>query len=727
MSLATQVLSETATDQAVKLLVDATYTVVSCDRASLFLIEGQDLVCWATPAGGKQGWRIPLGFGVAGQVGTTGELMNIPNVKDNPQLVNTMKDIDPSYTITSVLCLPLKDAEGHVIGVLEAVNKRGTTADGTITEEHVPFDSVDEKMLQLLLALTVSQLRVCAFIAEKEQANNKTDMILQLVEAICAQRGLDEAVAVLAKATRTLLNCEQAYVFLQEDNALACRASTCNTADSSELRFDVGDGVVGKVGASGRPVLLNEADNLEEIRALERVLPNGAQVCSVLCSPLRDSKSAQIFGAVLAINQRRTPCEQQLKAGKVRRMSAERRSLEQVLRRVSCTPGWSVQTTEMTSEIRSFEESDLEHLDALLSLVAHFIETSKLYEQQRCATRKLEALLSLLSDMRPTKQHRELNQIVALILAHSHDIFECDRCTFFTVDKFGGQLVGYFTVDGDSSGQLQELRVPMQGVAGCVASTGTLLNIRDAWSDSRFSNQVDLRTGYRTRTILCAPLTSSSGKTIAVLQCINKRRKEYFGPEEEKLLTTISALLSDLIQRTVLESSYESFIQTNESIDSDIKDMFKLYYACNKTNSDLTKDEDPVDCMMDLADGDEMLCKVKRWDFDHIAMHDNPNRLIPYVLLCFDSLGLLARSGIQTTALEKCVQSMRLRYSSHASYHNWAHAFATLHATFLLLNNPAFYRVLAWEDTLALLLAALGHDVEHPGYNNAFLVTQGGS
>ncbi len=45
-----------------------------------------------------------------------------------------------------------------------------------------------------------------------------------------------------------------------------------------------------------------------------------------------------------------------------------------------------------------------------------------------------------------------------------------------------------------------------KGVAGHVATTGEILNIQDAYKDDRFNRDVDLQTGYHTKTILCMPI-----------------------------------------------------------------------------------------------------------------------------------------------------------------------------------------------------------------------------
>ena len=43
------------------------------------------------------------------------------------------------------------------------------------------------------------------------------------------------------------------------------------------------------------------------------------------------------------------------------------------------------------------------------------------------------------------------------------------------------------------------------------------------YDDPRFSKDVDRRTGYRTRTILCAPVSDRAGRIVGVIQVLNKK------------------------------------------------------------------------------------------------------------------------------------------------------------------------------------------------------------
>lgn len=68
-----------------------------------------------------------------------------------------------------------------------------------------------------------------------------------------------------------------------------------------------------------------------------------------------------------------------------------------------------------------------------------------------------------------------------------------------------------------------ELAIPFGvGIAGTVAETKTIINLKDAYSDPRFNNAIDLRTGYKTRSILSLPILNYEGDIIGVAQIINK-------------------------------------------------------------------------------------------------------------------------------------------------------------------------------------------------------------
>merc|ERR1719272_1960700 len=92
-----------------------------------------------------------------------------------------------------------------------------------------------------------------------------------------------------------------------------------------------------------------------------------------------------------------------------------------------------------------------------------------------------------------------------------------DVASVFLVDSERQEL--YSNVNSTKG----ELRVPITaGIAGHVATTGEPLIIDDAYADKRFNKMNDMKTGFRTRNMMCVPLKVKKGGVLGVVQLINK-------------------------------------------------------------------------------------------------------------------------------------------------------------------------------------------------------------
>ena len=68
------------------------------------------------------------------------------------------------------------------------------------------------------------------------------------------------------------------------------------------------------------------------------------------------------------------------------------------------------------------------------------------------------------------------------------------------------------------------IEAPLQGsIVGDCISTGSIINIADAYADDRFDADVDKQTGFRTRAVLAVPVQDEDGKVIGAIQMINKK------------------------------------------------------------------------------------------------------------------------------------------------------------------------------------------------------------
>lgn len=81
----------------------------------------------------------------------------------------------------------------------------------------------------------------------------------------------------------------------------------------------------------------------------------------------------------------------------------------------------------------------------------------------------------------------------------------------------------------------------MDGIIGAAAQIGMIINVQDAYQDSRFNPTLDQQSGFKT---LAVPIKNANGKVLGVLEMINKISKHYFDHEDEALARGIAYYLA---------------------------------------------------------------------------------------------------------------------------------------------------------------------------------------
>lgn len=184
----------------------------------------------------------------------------------------------------------------------------------------------------------------------------------------------------------------------------------------------------------------------------------------------------------------------------------------------------------------------------------------------------------------------DLDQLLELILQRIQDILSADRAILYLLDEASGELVSRVVTGGEA--RTFRLRVG-EGIAGAVARTGRALRVRDAYKDRRFSRKWDQLSGYRTRSILAAPMKNHLGRTIGVVQALNKRTADEFGDEDERLLHALATQAAVSIDNSRL---FLSVIQKNtqlldikEQLERRVRDLhllFELETAMSRAHSE---------------------------------------------------------------------------------------------------------------------------------------------
>ena len=111
-----------------------------------------------------------------------------------------------------------------------------------------------------------------------------------------------------------------------------------------------------------------------------------------------------------------------------------------------------------------------------------------------------------------------------------------------------------------------------QGIIGWVAQTDRGAVCNDVTGDPRFFNGVDRATGFRTRSILCAPI-HQDGQVIGALEAVNTTNAEGFSQEDLQLLTALCGLAAAAIDRTKILNNLRNARAAFEEV---IQDRYHL-------------------------------------------------------------------------------------------------------------------------------------------------------
>lgn len=140
-------------DRLLAVVMAETKAALNCDRCTVFIHDSDKNELWSRVATGIDNTnsdastdsktttkviRFPSHLGLAGYVCKTGETLNIKNPYNDPRF-NREVDKKTGYKTENLLCMPMKNRDGDIIGVFQVLNK----ADG-------PFTRADEDLLMAI-------------------------------------------------------------------------------------------------------------------------------------------------------------------------------------------------------------------------------------------------------------------------------------------------------------------------------------------------------------------------------------------------------------------------------------------------------------------------------------------------------------------------------------------------------------------------------------------------
>ena len=147
---------------------------------------------------------------------------------------------------------------------------------------------------------------------------------------------------------------------------------------------------------------------------------------------------------------------------------------------------------------------------------------------------QLEALLQL---QRELALESNVDRVLERIVDTAKAMLDCERATLYVIDQGKNEIWSRVLKESE----LTEIRLPLDGrsLAAEVARAGRLLRIDAPYEDARFDPSVDARSGFRTRSMLVAPIDARDRRRLGVLQAVNDREGA-FQEDDERLIQALA-------------------------------------------------------------------------------------------------------------------------------------------------------------------------------------------
>ncbi|KAJ3323631.1 hypothetical protein HDU76_013604 [Blyttiomyces sp. JEL0837] len=540
-----------------------------------------------------------------------------------------------------------------------------------------------------------------------------------------------------------------------------CAYEADSHGKTPSLRIKVGVGVAGYVAQTGKG--LNVADAYKDPRFNKEMdIQTGFRTRNILCMP--------IFGG---------PSSEKNPKGKILGVASLVNKVP-----VGVVPGatGSEDNGGADQQHLKFTDEDVSLFRDFLVIVGVALYNSMLYETAQSKERQalLESRKSkiLLEVARSLYLEENSSDLCRAIIVHARDLTNSDRASIFLVDSNTEQLYStVFDNQGSAAGSAQRFSFPMnKGIAGFVATTGQAVNLKNAYEDPRFNQEMDKKTGYHTQSVLCSPIVGPTREIVGVSYLINKKNEfgevEAFTKEDEEIFAAFSTFCGLALHKTLMLEKLRAQQQKLEitmdimsyhatAHEDDISKFMSEFKAveieAHPLQTPLSPSQGPpqrtgflakspfhfgrkkIHAPADAHGGNALavvphpttgptlvlpsMDAIRDATFDPHNYTPNDDRLALIVCLMFKDLGYCHHLEISEEKLAAYVLTVRKNYRLNA-YHNFTHAACVVHAIYMLITKGVFASYGFDEvDGFAMFLAALNHDIDHRGTNNQFQKT----
>lgn len=224
-----------------------------------------------------------------------------------------------------------------------------------------------------------------------------------------------------------------------------------------------------------------------------------------------------------------------------------------------------------------FTDEDENFFVTVAAYTAAIIERHSLYERLEARARQL-ATLNEIGNLLASSL--DLNEVLDLVVRNAASLLNSEAGSLLLLDDESGDLI-FRISSGPAGSKLVGMRVPAgKGIAGAAFADNRPVITHDTHKDGRWDSSFDRRAEFSTQSIIAVPL-NARGRTIGVLEVINRKDSRPFNQEDTELLLAFGAQAAIAIENAQL------FTMTDQALQARVEELTALQQIDRQLNTTL--------------------------------------------------------------------------------------------------------------------------------------------
>jgi len=358
--------------------------------------------------------------------------------------------------------------------------------------------------------------------------------------------------------------------------------------------------------------------------------------------------------------------------------------------------GEIIGVTEMVNKLdnKPFTQWDIDVIQIFNVFCGISLENAALYKESNEQASQLRSFFNISFSLSNTE---DIKRLLSDILQNARKTINAECGSLFLLDE-SAEVLSSYIVDGG----VVPPSIPLtSGVAAtCVKSKQGII-VNDVYHSPQFNRNVDQNTGFKTRSLLAAPLISATGELMGVAEMVNKNVGS-FGEKDLTMLNSFATFASVALEKGRLK---------------EIAKLGDMEIELKKWIGESERKSCSIPIKLQLPEESKnTICTLNFFsvDFKGIGHY----RQLFYI---FNRLNLLEAFQISSELLYRFVFRISEKYND-VPYHNWTHACDVTQYIFFQILTANLQSIYSNIEIFALIMTGICHDANHHGLNNIFNV-----